>query len=972
MTRQKWSSSAGAGLLLMLFALCAPVGANAQTVTGTIRGRVMDESGSPVAAATITARNPASGVARSAISSADGMYVLAGLQPGSYEITVNMIGYSAEPRTVRVLIGQSLNMDMRLAPQAIAIEGINVVGTRAVETRTSEIATNVTEEQLEALPQSDRNFLNLAGLAPGVSVSRDEQNKTITAGGLPSTKINVFVDGASFKNDMLEGGLHGQDAARGNPFPQIALQEFRVLTQNFKAEYQRAASAVITATTKSGTNEFKAEGFVIGQNKQLTELNPGLQAECDENRKTNPNFTCAVKPEYEKLQLGISVGGPIVRDKAHYFFAYEGNYQNRQALVDVPANSAFANATLINGNQPTDYEGTFDQPFRSTLGVAKISLIPGANQTLDLSWNGRFETDKRNFGGTTSFESAENVAIRYNVITLQHSLTRGHWLNQINVSGQRSTWNPTAVNDNQTVGFNYENVIRIGARDTEQDFTQDRISLRDDVTRYNIEWNGDHVIKLGGNVDFLNYKVAKRFNGVPLYTFNPAVSLTVPIRAVWGVGDPGMDESNVQFGAYLQDDWQVSDKLLLNLGIRWDAETNQFNNEWVTPDSIRTKFAGLIDPAGRPYSERFTDGNDRPMFLGAFQPRVGFAYDFSANGRTVLHGGYGLYYDREVWNHLLDERFRLQWAVRTFQFAAAGETDKIPWDPSYLTEAGLQSIINSADPRGPTSEVFLLENDTEPPHSHQFSLGLRQAVGPGIVLGAQYRGVRGRNILSWYCGMPHPVHGYCEGGRQTAGLTSDPVLSTDEGETKYDAVDLTAEKPFTSDSRWGMTFSYTNQVSKQKGDFFFTLDHPGIAPEDWPMRNSGGERHRITASGIVGLPYDFRLSGLAQWNSGFRFSKRDETAGWGPARVQVGFFTEEGEDFKQFDVRLEKSIGIPGQGNVGFLVEVINVFNTANYRGYDELSNYDGGGANAHFGQPWFGTADPGRRLQIGLNFNMD
>jgi hypothetical protein len=138
------------------------------------------------------------------------------------------------------------------------------------------------------------------------------------------------------------------------------------------------------------------------------------------------------------------------------------------------------------------------------------------------------------------------------------------------------------------------------------------------------------------------------------------------------------------------------------------------------------------------------------------------------------------------------------------------------------------------------------------------------------------------------------------------------------------------------------------------------------------MRDGPGERHRVTASAIVGLPWDFRLSGLGQWNSGFRFSRRDETIGWGPARVRVDFFSEEGEDFKQLDLRLEKSIGVPGQGNVGLLVEVINVFNTANYRGYDELSNGSGGAPNNHFGQPWFGTADPGRRLQIGLNFNMD
>jgi hypothetical protein len=392
----------------------------------------------------------------------------------------------------------------------------------------------------------------------------------------------------------------------------------------------------------------------------------------------------------------------------------------------------------------------------------------------------------------------------------------------------------------------------------------------------------------------------------------------------------------------------------------------------VTPDSIRNKFSNLVDPAGRPYSERFTDGDDRPIFLGAFQPRVGFSYALNSTARTVLHGGYGLYYDREVWNHLIDERFRLQWAVRTFEFAAAGEPNKLPWQDAYLTAQGLQSIVNSANPLGPTSEVFLLENDTKPPHSHQFSVGLKQVVGPGITLGAQYRGVRGKNLLSWYCGMPHPEHGYCEGGRQTAGLTSDPVLSTDEGESKYDAFDFTVERPYTEASRWGVTLTYTNADAKQKGDFFFTLDHPGIAPADWPMRNSAVVRHNVVGSAIVGLPWAFRLSTIAQWNSGYRFSKRDETIGWGPKRVNVDFFSQVGTPFKQVDLRLEKSVGVPGRGNVGVTAEVINVFNTANYRGYDELSNFGGGSPNEHFGRPWFGTADPGRRVQVGLNFNMD
>lgn len=967
MNRQRLFLPAAAALsLTLLFTMLSHGTVNAQTVTGTIRGHVVNETKAPVSTATVTLKNPLTGVSRTTITTKEGVYVLAGVQPGTYDLTVTMMGYNAPAQTVRVLIGQSLTMDVQMSPQVMELQGINAVGTRALETKTSEVATNVTTEQIEALPQGDRNFLNFAGLAPGITLGREETNKVITAGGLPSNKINVFIDGASFKNDMLEGGVHGQDASRGNPFPQNALQEFRVITQNFKAEYQRAASAIITASTKSGTNDLTFDGFVLGQNKGLVELNPGVALNCADTKAA----TCP-KPEYQRTQVGFSVGGPIIKDKAHFFAAFEGNYQNAQSIVAPGNASVFGNSTLVNGRTPNSYAGTFDQPFRSNLGVAKLSYIPAANQTLDVSWNGRFESDKRGFGGSTSFESAENVAIKYNVLTVQHSMTKGDWLNQVNVSGQRSTWNPTVVDASQDVGFNYDGVIRVGARDSEQKFQQDRLAFRNDLSRFNVAWNGDHVFKMGANVDFLNYKLQKRFNGNPLYTFVPATSLTVPVRAVYGVGDAGMSEGNVQFGLYAQDDWDVTNKLQLNLGVRWDAETNQFNNNWITPDSIRSRFAG------RGYESRFTDGSQRPMFLGGIQPRTGFSYDVKGDSRTVLHGGWGLYYDREVWNHMIDERFRLQWAVRTFEFTSTGAPGKIPFQESYLTRAGLDAIVASANPNGPTSEVFLLSNDTKPPRSQQYSFGLRQVVGNGIALGAQFRGVRGEHLLSWYCGLPNSVHGYCTGGRD-AGLPYDPVLSSDEGASRYSALDLTIDKPYTATSKWGVTVSYTMADAKRKGADFFTLDFPIgdtfegqviNSPADWPFVDAAVEKHHVTASAIVGLPAQIRLSSVVQLGSGVRYSVRDETAGWGPRRVAVDFNSQTGDTFQQMDLRLEKKVSLPGRSDIGIMVEAINVFNHANYRNYEELKAFEGGGQNNNFGKSQWWSADQGRRIQLGLNF---
>lgn len=972
--------AAGALALALAGAPAAGAGAGAQTTTGNIRGTVRDVGGVPVPNATIVATGATQGITRAATTNESGFYNLAGLRPDQYTVTVRRIGFAPQGRVVQVQIGATVDATFQVSAAATELTEVVVTAApSASTTRTSEVATNVSRQQIEALPQQDRNFLNIAGLAPGITVRSGEENKQLKAGGLNASKINVFIDGASYKNEVLEGGVHGQDASRGNPFPQLAIREFRVITQNFKAEYQRAASAVVTATTRSGTNEFEVDGFILGQNRGLVTLDPGARLVCSRARATNPSAACDPKPEYERLQAGVSVGGPLIRDRLHFFGGYEGNIQNREAQVRVQ------NPTYQ--TRFAQYEGSFQQPFRSHLPFGKLTFKPSDTQTLDVSYNGRIESDERNFGGRTSYESAENVKIGYHVLTLQHGWTRGNLFNQAHVSAQRSTWNPTVLGQGTDIGLDYENVIRIGSRSTEQKFVQDRIAFRNDLTYSGFQWLGNHVFKGGGNLDLLNYDVEKRFDGNPTFVFNPAESMDVPIRATYGLGDPGMDAGNTQFGAFIQDDWDVTDRLQLNLGVRWDAETNLFNNDWVTPDSIRQQFptspaAQVINGVQQRFlsyntADYYTGGrSDRPMFLGAFQPRLGFSLDVLGTGSTVVHGGFGVYYDREIWNRLLDERFRLQWRVLTFPFTTTGETNEIAWQPGYLSREGLEGILAQANAPG-LGELFLLNNDTKPPRSHQWNLGVRQTIPvlANVVVGAAYRGVRGYNIMSWTCATPHSVHGYCEGLlEQGTPKFRGILISTDEGRSVYDAVDLTLEKPLRADSRWGATFAYTRANGERKGNDFFTTEYPGVNPADWVTEQSSVEKHRISASAIVGLPWEIQASTLAQWGSGTPFNRNDEIAGWGPARVNTCFACEDAPDWSQVDFRLQKSFTLPVQGigmsRVGLTMEVINVFDKENFREFEQFYRGENATAvNPQFGQPLFWTSDTGRRLQFGLNF---
>ena len=385
MTRMRGCWPLAAGLALAL-AAAAPV--SAQTSTASLRGTVTDEAGQPVAGASLVAVNIETGFTVTADTTANGAYNLT-LPPGSYEITVAAPGKESLSETVRAQIGQNLDVDFQLTGTATVEEAVTVTAaTPMAETHSSEQATNVTTEQIELLPQNNRNFLNFAALAPGVRFTdnQDEAGQKFRSGGLDSRQVNVFVDGLSYKNDLLQGGAFSQDSSRGNPFPQNAVQEFRVITQNYKAEYEKAAAAVITAVTKSGGNEWRGDAFYLFQDEGLVDLDDFAEARGDE------------EPDYERWQGGLSFGGPITEDRLHFFLSWEGKEQDR--FVTITRGSSFdtapANVQALLSPYPV---GTTTTPFESQLYFGKLSWQPAGSQHLDFTFHRRDEEEIRGFGG---------------------------------------------------------------------------------------------------------------------------------------------------------------------------------------------------------------------------------------------------------------------------------------------------------------------------------------------------------------------------------------------------------------------------------------------------------------------------------------------------------------------------------------------------------------------------------------------
>jgi outer membrane receptor for ferrienterochelin and colicin len=938
----------------------------AQTSTGAVRGHVSDSSNAPIAGAEVVARDVSTNIQRTAATDARGFYSLAGLTPSQYLLTIRHIGHVPVQRQLQVQVGQVLTLDFLLAATTVQLEEVVAQVAPVTEIRTTENATNVTQAQIQNLPSSSRNFLDLAQLAPGVRVTPDRINgtgKTFSSGALPADNINVFIDGQSYKNDITIGGVAAQDASRGNPFPRNAVQEFRIVTNNYKAEYQKASSAIITAATKSGGNEWTGSVFTAYQNKGLVALDTFQR----KDKAASP--TTFEEPDYSRVLSGLSIGGPVVRDKVFFFGAYEGNYQNRQGVTRFQGDAATwpSNVAALEGEAHTS-------PFRSSLGFGKLTYNQSQSQVLELTGNVRIETDKRRFGGQfgdvqRAFEAGENF--RNNVVDagLKHSFFGRQWTNEALVSFQWYQFNPQPF-DFTTVGQDYAGIGRIGGADSRQDLTQRRLSFRDDWSYAGFQAGGSHVIKIGANFDVVKYKLNKQLNENPIFTFNSGNSFAFPVQAQLGFGDPEIDGNNNQLGIYAQDDWSPTDRLTINAGIRWDYETGMYNKDYVTPAALIDTLTQLrsqlfidIDP-----NRYFTDGTNRKAYTGAFQPRLGFSYAFDREKATVFFASGGIFYDRFGFNSFIDESYRRQHPNLFFNFGSDTTGGKIAWDPKYFSRQGLLDLVASGF--SPPQEVFLVPNDLKPPKSYQFSGGVRHQFGT-VLTAVSYTGIRGRNGFSyeWANVALNPAVNDC--CISVATPYQNILVGNNTVRTWYDGLEARVDRSYRKSSEnygWGAGIAYTlSWADAEGGDLFsfptitanFNARHP-IADD---------QRHRIVVNWVTDVPFLFgiQFSGLATFASGKPFKSIRLSTGPTDQRVILGY--DRTPWFKNVDLRLRKDFPNFGGTHLGITGDLFNVLNTQNLGCFDETAFQGDGTPNANFGHGGCTISDP-RRFQLGFQYD--
>jgi hypothetical protein len=923
-------SLALAGLLLTTLAL---PGVQAQTSTAILRGHVSAAQGQ--VPTEVVATNVATGFVSKARVNADGSYTLAGLAPGSY--TISSGGAS---RTVTVQVGQSLNLnlDATAAPStasATTLQSVTVNAATLVETRTSEVATNVTQKQIQTLPQNERNFLDFAKLVPGVVTSRDPTQKTFSSGGQSAENVNVFIDGASLKNNVLKGGIAGQDSTRGNPFSQEAVQEFRVLTNNYKAEYEQAGTAIITAVTKSGTNQFHGSLYDYYQNQ-------GMIAQNSFDKKNHVK-----KPDYKREQRGFTLGGPIIKDVAQFFI----NYEERKDTAN--------NTVQINDPRFAQYNGTFSAPFNEKAFFGKLSWQPNQDNNVDLSLTTRRDSEQLGFGGTTAYSARSNRKNNVDDLLVKWQSRGDSWINDLLLDAGTAKWHPTSAESGSVRRIYDPGIAVLGSGSDLQDKGQDQRTLRDDFTWFGLD---KHTIKAG--VKYAAYGITLEQNSatVPTYYFQegPAFpgGFDSPYKAVYSPTGASANLHTNQLGLYVQDDWDLTERLQLNLGLRWDYETNALNKDYVTPAvQIPTlEYLGLQD--------YISSGHNRDGYKGAIQPRLGFSLDVSKDGdqSTTIFGGAGRYYDRTPFDWISQEELHSLVPNYTFLFSPGGVTPgTIAWDPSYLTPAGLNSLLASGQ-AGFSSEIDVVNNNTKPPHTDQFSLGIRQLMGDWSASLTLAR-VLGYDQFTWVWNrLPEP--GFVL--NQMPGSPYGVVLHNTDKKTQSSSVLISIDKPYTEASGWGVGLAYTYQRARQQGNDNYSLDY--VDPAGYPAGHVGEKQH-LVLNGIVRGPWDTRLTGIFTYGSGLPYDYFANVPG---CDYNCIFFHngKYGQKYLNLDLSIAKDFRWGESQALELRFDVMNVFNRDVDNGYiNNQYNWGTTNPNPDFGRATSADPNQTRRFQIGARY---
>ena len=886
--------------LVVLSAVFAPA-ALAQRTNADLTGRVLDQNGAAVTNATVTARHLGTSAQRATQTNESGEYELRELPPGRYEITVEATSFSKSlVRDLELNIGTASTLNFDLKPGQLT-ETIEVAASGIlVETTRSDLADVVTPLQVQTLPLLNRTFSNLSVIAPEARpVGNFDPTKTrigsVAFSGGDGRQVDVNVDGGDNKDNVVGGLLQN--------FAYESIQEFQVLQHRWTAESGRSVGGIVNVVSKSGTNAF--HGSLFGQFRDDALRKPDFF----EKQQAAGNQ----KPEFQRQEFGGSLGGPIRREKLFFFGSYE-RFRERSFNL-VPPN-ALAQLQAIPDAAPN---ASIPTPYDDHLLTAKIDHKVDAAQTLFF----RYSLQKNS-------SPNDQIPVPANADLSNGNLTN----NKAHSFVTNHTWTVSPTKVNQFV-FHYQNFsnsilgvtdrpnmifpsVTTGRNPNVPQATEERkFQLRNDFT-----WlAGNHGLKMG--VNYINTRFGGFFffgaQGYQFTWFDDPLTIRNNTNGLYpqgfatrgavrqitfSDGEATHDQQLDQIAFYLQDDWKVTPRLTLNLGLRWDANVgnliDQRNNR--TIEILRR----LNHPRARAITaDEEKLGRTTPSWT-EFQPRVGFAWDPTGSGRTVIRGGYGIFYDQLFQNLTL---FSLSQVGRELFQTIVSRSN---------TQVGVGQLADfrfGIDPNPPLPPGFSISElaiggfgrindpDASEPYVQKFSVGFETSLGSSTTLSSDYVHTLGlheprvqvinpriRDVCDPLFPTANPASPLCVRGVSSR-LLDRAFVDAGFGAGRIEQINMIGTTNRSLFDSWAttlkrrtrrMTLSASYVLSNSRswgGQPLASYSGNGIAttpdnqfkPEEFgPTRID--ERHRLVASGVFDVPGDFQIAPLLQLASARPFS----------------------------------------------------------------------------------------------------
>jgi outer membrane receptor protein involved in Fe transport len=926
-------------LLLGLALLAAStLPAVAQQTTGNISGRALDPQGAAMPGVTVTARSPKTGFNRAAVTDAEGIYRLSALPVDTYDLTIELQGFSKiERKAIVVNVGQTVELDFSLTVAGVA-ETVTVTGeTPLVETGSSSVGGVVDVQNIESLPLNGRQFANLALTIPGVGLgfhsdpTKSTQFSPQIAGG-NGRNVNYQIDGGDNNDDTVGGLLQ--------LFPLEAIQEFNFQTARYKAEYGRSNGGVMNIVTKSGTNQFQGSGFTLFRDDWM-------------NAKTETEKINEVeKQDYRRYQFGGSFGGPIALNRAHFFAAAERSQLDTKQAVD----------TL--GLFPSE-NGIFTTPVRENLITAKGTMNLNTAQYLAVRYGRNTNSQPYGAGPLAPVNNWGESKNSFNSINVNHNWVLGG--SKLNEFIFQYADFSNAITANSLDAYQiFPNGVTIGQNpNTPQQTQQKKWQFRNDFSWHSAGMGGlGHDFKSG--VNFINEpRLFITFNvGTGGYAYQHLDNnVSGPISLVTLQG--GSAEANIptkQFAAYFQDDWRVTDRLTLNLGIRYDLNTGFAIDQALNPNYVmiaEAGRAGLLQ--GLPGFEDF--GKDAKEDYDNFQPRAGFAYDVRGDGKDVVRAGYGRYFDFGYTNaNVLFAAVNATGLGAGTVFEVQNANGIRNPDGSFFRVSDPISNIQSQNEAGGALPLnrHVASPRLKQPYTDQISVGWSHELDPSTVIDVDYMHVEGRDI-AWRPRLNGRHPGAPDRPLALLGINPSPAdvaIAISDGRSRHDGLNLGLRRRMNKGVQMSAWYSLSRSISTtgNSGDELDIINIQNTADpfndvQFGPSRRSDA-RHRATISAIFQLPMGFQVSPIFRYRSGLPVNIVDGVDlnndgvnqdiptrafafdGVGNAPKDIGecktINCGRGASLSQLNLRVSKSFALMQGMRLEAIAEVFNLFNAIN------------------------------------------